>query len=56
MRYLVHVVERTRATYEVEARSVAEAESKAGDQNYEGRDEWDTDIVTITGVEKKAAA
>jgi len=54
MRYLVHVMESTQATYEVEARSEAQAKRKAEAEDHDGRDVWNTDVVAIMGVEKAA--
>jgi hypothetical protein len=52
MRYRVHVVESTQATYDIEAKSKSDAEIKANAQDHGGRDVWDTDVIAITGVER----
>lgn len=45
--------ESTQAIYDIEARSKSGAEEKANAQDYEGRDAWDTDVVAITGVQRR---
>jgi hypothetical protein len=51
MIYLVSAIESTQVTLEVEADDPTEAEGRAFSGEYKGRDEWDCEVVQITGVD-----